>query len=193
MEPHDFAQADGHVGVAREIEIELHGVGDDGDPGSASAHGGQIACKQCVHLATNHIRNQNFLGKPYHKAVKTLQTLRPALLPVADFVRNVAVAHNGAGDELGEHDDVEHIVGEPLHRLVDIAVGIDHVGDGLEREKGDADGQQHLRHRERLQTEYPEKRIQVLHEEVRILEIAQKSETDRDGQSGKDFSVCWVV
>ena len=116
---------------------------------------GQIARKQCIYLTTNHICNQHLFGKPYHETVKTLKTLRPILFAVANFVGNVTIVHNRARNQLGEHDDVEHVVGEPFHRLVNIAIGIDHVGDGLEREEGDADGQQHFCKGEWLHSESP--------------------------------------
>ena len=171
MKSHDFAQADCHVGVARKIEIELHGIGNDRDPSGASVHRHQIASKQCIHLMANDICNEYLFGKTNHETVKTLQAFRPVLLPVPNFVRDVAVAYNRSGDELWEHDDVEHVIGETFHRGMVASVGIHDIGDGLECEEGDADGQQHFREGERLKPDRRKQRVQVVNEEVRIFEI----------------------
>ena len=189
MESHHFPESDGHVGVAREIEIELHGIGHDGDPGGSGPHGRQISGQKDVHLFPDDIRHEDFLGQSYHEAVETLKDFRPVPLPVAVFLRDVAIPHNGAGDELREHENVQHVIREPLHGRHFFPIDIDDVGDGLEGEEGDADGKQHLRKRERFQPEKPEKGIQVVHEEIRILEVAQKSQADQDGNAGKEFPI----
>ena len=81
---------------------------------------------------------------PDDETVEALQTFIPAQAATGgDLVGDVGIAHDGAGDELGEHDDIDHVVGESLHGGVYTAIGVDDVGDGLEGEETDAYGQQH--------------------------------------------------
>jgi len=166
FEAHHASKADGHVAVARKVEIDLEGEGEDGNPGGGRVDGGNLVgdvgelgrsqnvvvrwAKHSIHLETDDVGNQNFLRQTDDEAVEALQPVRVKRFAVADLVGDVAVAHDGAGDELRKHDDVKHVVAQALHRLVYLAVGVERVGDALEREERDADRQQDLGPLQRL-------------------------------------------
>ena len=136
---------DGHVAVAGEVEVELHGVGGDGNPGGAGVHSGKVAAQRHIYRAPDDIGNEHLFTQADNEAIETLQTLFPAQATAGgDLVGNVGIAHNGSCNELREHDDVDHVVGEPLHGSVDAAVGVNDIGDGLEGEETDADGKEYF-------------------------------------------------
>ena len=64
-----------------------------------------------------------------------MQPVRIERFAVADLVGDVTIAHDGAGNQLREHDNIEHVVTQSFHRFVHLAVGVQSVSDALEREE----------------------------------------------------------
>ena len=87
------------------------------------------------------------------------------------------MVNDGTGDELREEAYEQRKLEEIV--AVDLAaVAVDDVGDLLEREEGDAQGQHNRR-------EYPveaEQSIDVVDKKVRILEICQHPEISNDAR-----------
>jgi hypothetical protein len=71
---------------------------------------------------------------------------------VTDFPRDVAIPYDRPSNKLREHQDVEHIVRQTIHGRIVVPIDINDVSDGLEGEKGDANGKQHFRESERFQS-----------------------------------------
>ena len=61
-ETHYATQSYRHVGIDCEVEVDLHGVGGNGNPSRARIHDGEIRSQQSIHLSTNHIGNQYLFG-----------------------------------------------------------------------------------------------------------------------------------
>ena len=135
MEAHDASQTDGHVAVARKVEIKLHGVSSYGNPSRSSVHDTEVGGQQSVDLCANHISNQDFLGKTYHETEKPLQAIVAAIVAVTNLTFYITIAHDGTGDELREHHDVDDVVAQLLHWSVVASIGIDDIGNRLESKK----------------------------------------------------------
>ena len=98
------AQANGHVAVAREIKIDLKGVGQRGHPGVQHVH--KIPVRNRVeHWICKHaqvIRQRGLLEQPYrkncHAPVKVIKG--HADQHRAELGDEIVVVHNWPGDEL---------------------------------------------------------------------------------------------
>jgi hypothetical protein len=66
---------------------------------------------------------------------------------------DVVIAHDGAGDELGEEADVEQVAAGAMGGLRGATIDIHEIADLLEGEEGNADGQDDGLPRERRQAE----------------------------------------
>ena len=139
VEAEHLPQADGHVAVAGEIEIDLERVGRDAQP--RAGEGQLLTRKGPVPELANSVGQQDLLCHAHGEALdpggEFLQVLPPAL----QLFRHGFVADDGARDELGKEGDIgaegDHVF---LHRGVP-AVDVDRIAHGLEGVKADADGQ----------------------------------------------------
>ena len=87
------------------------------------------------------------------------------------------MVHDRAGDELGEEGHEQRVVDEV--QPIDLApVRVHEEGDLLEREERDANRQHDLAEEEVEAGE----RVEVVHEEVGILEVAQRREVEHDAE-----------
>ena len=152
VEAQHLAHANAHHGVAGKVKVELQAVGDDAQPhqrggciGKAHKGGGRAVrnaddvCPQ----STDGIRQQHLFGKAKGEQGHALFDLLQAVaVPVyVQLVRDIAVFHDGAGDQLREHDHIGTKVDDITLCLYIPAVNIDGVGKGLEGVKADAQRQ----------------------------------------------------
>ena len=149
VEAQHLAHADAHQGVAGKVEIELERVGDDAQPdqrgGSVGeAHegdGGAVRYADDVRPErTDGVGQQDFLCQAESEqghAVLDLLELIAAFVDV-ETVGDVPVLDDGAGDELGEHDDVSTEINDVMLRFHIPAVDVDGVGKCLEGVEADA-------------------------------------------------------
>lgn len=96
---------------------------------------------------------------------------------VVDLVLDVGVAHDGAGHQLREHGDVHAQVQRVLLHLHLAAVDIHHVGDGLQGEERDADGQRQVQLGDELLTQRP---VHVLGQKALVLVEPEHEQIDRE-------------
>ena len=155
FEAHDATQTDGHVAVAGKVEIDLEGVGQGDEPCRTRVQSGD-ACHDVAYLRgveggrpqhlvnakTDDISDEDFLTQTDDKTIETLQAVGHRGFALTDLLGNVAIAHDGTCNELREHGDIQHVIAQFLQGLVDATVGVQSVGDALEREERDTDGQQ---------------------------------------------------
>ncbi len=143
-------QADRHVAVAGEVEVDLDRVRQRADPraGRASSPDGVPNAASATGPTWSAI--STFLdspsakrGKPSAKSSKPLAARRRT----ADLVVDLVVADDRPGDQLREERHVLRVVGDPPHRRRLPARDVDHVRDRVEREERDPDRQQDRRHR----------------------------------------------
>ena len=109
------------------------------------------------------------------------------------MVGHVAIADDGTGNQLREHGDIQHEVGELLHRLVHATVGVQGVGDALEREERDADGQHDAFPGEGRVSREAEDGIQVFHREVAVFVEHEQPDGDDDRQAAKQFLQAFLL
>ena len=154
LEAHDATQADGHIAIARKIEVDLEGVGQCDKPSRTRVQSGNTGgdfrkrtsaevggTKNLVDTQTDDIGNKDLFAQTYDEAIEPLQAVGPSRLTMADLFGHVAITHDGASNQLREHGDIQHVVAQLAQRLVDASVGVQSVGDALEREERDTNGQ----------------------------------------------------
>lgn len=84
---------------------------------------------------------------------------------------------DGAGDQLREEQNEKRVIEKV--EIADFAlIGISEQCDFLKREKGDAKREHNLRDKK----VEPEKRVQIINEEVDVFEIAENTEISHDGE-----------
>ena len=109
------------------------------------------------------------------------------------MVGHITVADDGTGNQLREHSDIQHKISEFLHRLVHATIGVEGVGDALEREERYADGQQNPPPGERRMTCQTKNQVQVLHREVAVLIEQQQPNRDDDGEAAEQLLQPWLL
>ena len=172
-------QADGHVGIAGKVKIDLQAVAQRAQPG----HGRRELPRprQGEGPLRRHgevVGQQDLLGKAQNKALDPLLEALRVHAAASDLLRHAVVAHDGAGDELGEKGDVQPQIQDVALHLSRPPVHVDAVGERLEGEKGNADGQAQP-HRFHAQ---PQQGVQVFNGEVQILEGEEDPQVQRHGQ-----------
>ena len=133
-------QADGHIRIAGEIEVDLQAIGCQTRPGCQCA----LGLPQNFPQAAHGIGQQHLLGQAHQEPGYPGGKLGDGLLPVLQHLGHIRIADNGPGNQLREKGHVgaegERI---PLHRGI-LPVDIDDIAHGLEYVEGDADGQGQL-------------------------------------------------
>ena len=182
FEAQHTAQTDGHVGVAREVEVQLEGEGQNAQPcaqgGQFSHGGGQIDIPEL----TDGVGQKHLLCAAHHKALGARGKLVGGVVTVFQLLVQILVLQDGAGDQLGEQGD-EGAEGDDVALGAGVtAVDVDGVAHGLEGVEGDADGQLQTQHRHEVQTDGG----QIGGNEVPVLEEEQQGqiEDDRTGNGG---------
>ena len=167
MEAEHLAQADRHIGVAAEIEEDLQCVGQRADP--EQRHGFlTVDVKGHLGHKGDIVGEQHFLAEADDEPLHALGEFFRRDGALVDLLGNRAVAHDGTRDQLREEGYVQRQrEGVALH-TGRAAIDIHHVGQRLEREERDTDGQrdagqrqvgvQHLAH-------HPPEEVQVFKDE----------------------------
>ena len=140
------AQADGHVGVGGEIKIDLKGVGNGPQPGEGRR--GRRRGKGRVRHFRHRVGQQHLFPQTEQKPHRPGGKFLHALPAGVDLRRHGGVPHDGARHQLGEEGDIQGDLQRILLHGGVAPVHIDHIAQALKGEKGDADGQRHLRHRD---------------------------------------------
>ena len=170
--------ADGHIGVAGEIEIELEAVGQDADPGGQELR--VIPAQAGIDHRDQVVGDQELLGQAEgekaeaHRQVFGAEGIVP---PVGELGQQVLVIQHRPGDDVREVGGEQGVAPEANVRRPAMA-GIDQEGDLGEGEKGDADGQEHV---QRVETG-PSEVVDRADKEIGVLEIAQEQQVAGDGE-----------
>ena len=168
METEQLAQADGHIGVAGEVEIDLEGEGQHAQPGArhrqlAQRHG-LIALPQHPHI----VGDEHLFRHAHHKGLHAGGEFVRGAGPLVDLIPQVLIFDDGSGDQLGEQGDEGAEVDDgPLSPGV-APVDVDGVAHGLEGVEGDADGEGQAQGGHEADTHRPERagdKVPVLKEE----------------------------
>ena len=169
-------EADRHVGVAREVEIELEG--EEHGSGPAGEQGDVREAVEGVDDRRAGVGDQGFLGKSLGEAEKAVVELGRRNRAGVQLSLDVLVAHDGSRDQLGEEGNVEQETEEGLLHVGVLPVHVDHVGHGLEGEKADADGHGYRDDGDRD----AEHRVHRLRQKAEVFIKSQHPEVRNDGE-----------
>ena len=190
METQAPSHADGHVGIAGEVKIDLEGEGQNADP---CAGGGEVVERTAKKLIDDFgklVGEEHFLGQTDEEAVSPFGKIVGADAAVADFFGHGAVAHDGAGYQLREHGDVEQQTTETILSRSLLPVHVDEVGHGLKGVETDADGEGYAGsgHRNAPRIEGVREEVGILErtDGGKIAEDAEKEEKAGDGTAVDD-------
>ena len=173
IEAEDLAEADGHIGISAEIEVDLESESQSSDPGKRCSrmashvhHGVDLFPDDC-HL----VGDEDLFGKAHDEASDACSD--PALVgnSVLKLDLHVGVSDDGACDELREQRYVCSQGYDVLLALDLASKYVNYVGHGLEGIEADADGKSHADQAQTCSC----KAVHGLDDEVRILEKTQKS------------------
>ena len=175
-------QADGHVAVAGEVEVDLQRVGQRAGPGIVerrdAAVGSQAEDRRG--FQREGVGDHHLLEQPEQKhrgAQRQVVDARAEAVAVVELREHFPVVGDRPGDQLRKEADEQAVVGEVVffHHAV---MGIDQVGDLLEGEEGDRQRQDDVFH---PPTEI-QRRIQRTEQEAGVFVVDQQQHVGRDRQ-----------
>ena len=169
------AEADRHVRIAGEVEVDLERVHDGAEPAVETRNRLDLRREDHVHGAGHHVRDQHLLRKADREAAEAGDDVVEVGRAVFDVLGDGRVAHNGARDQLREQAHVEHELERVALDLHGPPSDIHHVGDDLEHIERDANWQGDLRHFH-LHAEVVEHRQQVADDEADVLVRYERAE-----------------
>src|SRR5579859_4528083 len=180
-EPEELRGPHSHVGVSREVTVDLESEADGGrrqrTPGVQPG-----ACKGRVHYLSQSVGDQDFLEKPPQDLAAPIGRgfQREHALPL-ELREEIAGSFDGARHQLRKEGYEGQVVDEACRRSDLAAVDVDHVTQGLEGVEADARREQDAE-RERVQA--PPHRVGEHGdrdgEEIEVLEESQQTEVRRD-------------
>ena len=176
MEPQHPPQADGHVGIAGKVEVNVQGKGHGVHP--VKQDGFFAALAEQLNQQGKIIRKDNLFPQPHQKPPQTHRRVFPAVLPVLQLPGDVCIADDGPRNQLGKQGDIRAEVDEVLLCRDAAAIDVDGVAQALEGVKADADGQRKMKQRNFQAGDG----VQTADEEVRVLENPQQPHADDDGR-----------
>lgn len=171
------SQSESHVGVPGKVEVDLEGVAEGAAPGLEKGQP-PAAVEDARHPWGERVGDDQFLEEPQgeqgqpHGQVAVAQAEGPQ---AGELGHDLVVADDGARDELGKEGDEEGVMDEGV-LLGQPLAAVDEIGDLLEGEKRDAQGEEYVSRHPLQATETG----QVLHEEVGVFEVADQGEVDGD-------------
>ena len=175
VETHHLTKTDGHVGISREVEVNLEGVGGHARKAAYEADLCGLAGEERVGEDARCVGKEHLLTQPYAEEPEALCEAFERDFAVVDFVFDVGVADDGTGDKLREHGDVHAQVKRVSLRLDLAAVDVDDVGDRLQGEERDADGQRQVELRDEL---LANRAVYIVGEEALVLVEAEDGKVE---------------
>lgn len=187
MEPEHQAEANRHVAVRREVEVNLEHVGKATPPRIEYAR--SVCRKHAVGDDAHLVRKENLLRKTeteeHDAANEVLERVRAG----RKFLGHRIVAHNRARHELREQRHVTGERHEVLDRRGSTAPHVNCVAHGLERIERDAHRQQHRHHRERFAAELCHHIVDDAHAEHVVLEEPERTEVHNNRRKERQITL----
>ncbi len=172
-EAHHEPESDGHVRVAGEVEVDLHGICSRAEPCIDERR--SVQCEDGVGEGRNRVGDEHLLAEPQHEPQGTCGEIPEGVGPLSELGREVPVPVDGTRYELRKQRDVRSQLQVALSHGCIPAVHVDQVTGRLEHVEGDADGKDHVQRRNRVGAEGAEECIEALEAEVSVLEIREDS------------------
>ena len=170
VESEHSAHADRHIGIAREIEINLHCIDDDGIPCSCDGNRGSLRPEELIDDHGEMICENDLFAETDHQAREALAQVEQRGFAVFDLICDCGIADNRSGDELRKHRDIEQQMKRILLNVDLLPVEVNDIGEDLERIEADADRQCQVRNG---QTDAGDQ-VKVLDDEAAVLEHAEQ-------------------
>ena len=181
MEAQHPPEADGHIAVARKVEIDLEQKRERVEPDEEDARVLRrlVGARERAEL----VGEQNFLGKADREAAHALRRGGDTVRAAFELRGDVGIPYDRPRDELGEERNIGGEVDEiPLRRRF-AAVDVDDVAQYLKGVEADADGQAQLQKRQGE----PRDGVDAREKKVRVLKIAEKPKAHKDRERQKDL------
>lgn len=173
VEAEEFGHADGHVGVAGEVEEDLEGEGKGAGPGVEDAGVGGEGAEVGVAEAGEIIGEGHFFGEAEGEEEDAAgEVFGGGFAPGVEVGEEVVSADDGAGDELGEEGEKEGVIEGIADGSLLAAVNVDDVGEALKDMEADADGEDDFKWEAEAEEGFGE--------EVEVFEEDENAEIDGD-------------
>ena len=190
VETQQQGNAYGHVAVAAEVTIYLHGIAIDAQQVlDAGIQGGVV--EDAVHeIERDIVADNGFLEQTDDNEIHSLGKHHAGDADrFADLRGKVAGSHNGTCHELGKERHVESILQQVGQWLERTAVDVDGVAHALEREETDAHGQEDVPRLEVVANHLREH----AGKEIGVFEVAEQSEVYQQAERDKALAELAVV
>lgn len=175
MEAEHPAQADGHVAVTGEVEVDLEGVGDGGQPIHERAIVFGVAGVDDGCYLGQLVGQKELFSQAHDKVLEASGQAIHGHAAGANFLFHRLIADDRAGDELGEethiHEEVEEI---PL-KADPPPVEVDDIGKDLEGIEADPDRKGEIGVLQAQERQGPAEEVEVFKDE----EVADDNEDGR--------------
>ena len=102
-EAKDPAQTNGHIGITREIKVDLECEKDRTQPGQG--HGKLLSLDLCQQCAAA-VGQQYFLCKAEHEPAQSVCNVIQRFFSGIQFLLNIPIAHNGTCDQLRKQRNI---------------------------------------------------------------------------------------
>ena len=175
-------EADRHVRVAAEVEVDLERIRDRAVPGVETAQ--VTSVERGVHDLAAGIRQQDLLRHAEHEERRAARELLPGQRAFAELVGYVLEPDDRSCDKLREHRHVTCVVDEVGHDLRVAAVDVDHIAHALERVEADAERQDYAEKAQILRLRDAHRRhcrVVIVKPEVEVLEESEDRQVADDG------------
>ena len=170
------AHADGHIAVAGEVKVDLKHEHQNAEPHPERGLRGKRAVKDLGRGAARVIGEQDLLAETDAEAVQAIENALGIHAAIRQLRLHIAVADDGARDELREQRDIQQKPRERALHADRAALYIHNIRKDLEGIERNADGQRDLGHGQRER----EQRVEVLHQKARVFEHDEAAEVKHD-------------
>ena len=123
-----MSQANCHIAVTAEIEINLQHISNCSNPCGKNIQFSCTSRKQCICCKRHGIRNQNFFGKADDKSPQTFRNFFHIRISVVNLFLYIVILYNGPSNELREKGNIKHHIPQIFLRLHFSAVNINDKG-----------------------------------------------------------------
>ena len=183
VEPKAQAQADGHIAVSAEVEIDLHQIAHRGQPSRpAVQHRAVGVVDQCYNIAAD-IGDQQLLAQAHNKPAQAFCQLLQRISAAMYLICHVLIADDRSCHQLWKQSNVQQYIPEMSALQAFIPVYIDHITQPLKGEERDTHRQNDGRHRDR----HARQPVYCLYQKSQILENTQDSQIN--GHSGIEHAL----
>ena len=132
------AEADCHIGIRGEIEIDLQRKEQAREPTGGN---GRACIRQRGKHTAEYIRDEHFLAKPYCETAHAAGKIVQRGVALGQLILDIGILHNRPCDQLREARDIQQQMRIVFLNANIAAVGVHRVGDRLERKERNADRQ----------------------------------------------------